>query len=167
MNTSIHPSPEELSAYFDDELSPQQGSNIEAHLNGCPGCKTLVDEFGLMAEMGPRGDESLPGPAYWQDLPDRILARIADDSLDGFVPVQSGRSFWNRLWNPEGPWRWAVGTAASAVLVAGAWFVLAKQPNPRAPVPEEIAQNAAWLCSDRASYVSGECMLVDYATICR
>ncbi|MGI9287703.1 MAG: SDR family NAD(P)-dependent oxidoreductase, partial [Pseudomonadales bacterium] len=33
--------------------------------------------------------------------------------------------------------------------------------------PEEIAQNCAWLCSDRASYVSGESMLVDHATVCR
>ena len=33
--------------------------------------------------------------------------------------------------------------------------------------PMEIAQNIAWLCSDRASYVSGESICVDYATVCR
>ncbi len=33
--------------------------------------------------------------------------------------------------------------------------------------PDEVAQNCAWLCSDRASYVSGESMLVDHATVCR
>jgi NAD(P)-dependent dehydrogenase (short-subunit alcohol dehydrogenase family) len=32
---------------------------------------------------------------------------------------------------------------------------------------EEIAENCAWLCCDRASYVSGAAMLVDYATVCR
>ncbi len=32
---------------------------------------------------------------------------------------------------------------------------------------EEVAQSIAWLCSDRASYVSGEALSVDYATICR
>jgi len=32
--------------------------------------------------------------------------------------------------------------------------------------PEEIAQNIAWLCSERASYVSGESMSVDYAKVC-
>ena len=31
----------------------------------------------------------------------------------------------------------------------------------------EIAEAAVWLCSDRASFVSGESMLVDGATICR
>ena len=33
--------------------------------------------------------------------------------------------------------------------------------------PEEIAQAAVWLCSDRASFVSGDSMLVDGATVCR
>ena len=33
--------------------------------------------------------------------------------------------------------------------------------------PDEIAQAAVWLCSDRASFVNGESMLVDGATICR
>ena len=33
--------------------------------------------------------------------------------------------------------------------------------------PVEVAQAAVWLCSDRASFVSGESMIVDGATICR
>jgi NAD(P)-dependent dehydrogenase (short-subunit alcohol dehydrogenase family) len=33
--------------------------------------------------------------------------------------------------------------------------------------PTEIAEAVVWLCSDRASFVSGESMLVDGATVCR
>jgi NAD(P)-dependent dehydrogenase (short-subunit alcohol dehydrogenase family) len=33
--------------------------------------------------------------------------------------------------------------------------------------PEEVAQAVVWLCSDRASFVSGESMLVDGASVCR
>jgi NAD(P)-dependent dehydrogenase (short-subunit alcohol dehydrogenase family) len=33
--------------------------------------------------------------------------------------------------------------------------------------PDEVAQAAVWLCSDRASFVSGEAMLVDGASVCR
>jgi NAD(P)-dependent dehydrogenase (short-subunit alcohol dehydrogenase family) len=40
-------------------------------------------------------------------------------------------------------------------------------PCGRFGTAQEIAQAALWLCSDRASYVSGESMLVDMATVCR
>ena len=33
--------------------------------------------------------------------------------------------------------------------------------------PTEIAEAAVWLCSDRASFVCGESLLVDGATVCR
>jgi NAD(P)-dependent dehydrogenase (short-subunit alcohol dehydrogenase family) len=33
--------------------------------------------------------------------------------------------------------------------------------------PDEVAQAAVWLCSDRASFVNGESMVVDGATLCR
>ncbi|GLF99567.1 SDR family NAD(P)-dependent oxidoreductase [Streptomyces yaizuensis] len=34
-------------------------------------------------------------------------------------------------------------------------------PQPRTAEPEEIAEAAAWLCSDRASYVTGSTLVVD------
>lgn len=37
----------------------------------------------------------------------------------------------------------------------------------RLGTPDEIAQAAVWLCSDRASFVNGDSMLVDGATVCR
>jgi NAD(P)-dependent dehydrogenase (short-subunit alcohol dehydrogenase family) len=46
-------------------------------------------------------------------------------------------------------------------------MILASVPCGRFGTPGEIAQSVAWLCSDRASYVSGEAMSVDYATVCR
>jgi len=33
--------------------------------------------------------------------------------------------------------------------------------------PDEIAQAVVWLASDRASFVNGESMIVDGATVCR
>lgn len=46
-------------------------------------------------------------------------------------------------------------------------MILSSVPCGRFATPAEVAQNIAWLCSDRASYVSGEAMSVDYATLCR
>jgi NAD(P)-dependent dehydrogenase (short-subunit alcohol dehydrogenase family) len=39
--------------------------------------------------------------------------------------------------------------------------VLAQHPLGRFARPEEIAQAAAWLCSDRASYVTGHDLMID------
>ena len=46
-------------------------------------------------------------------------------------------------------------------------LIRASQPGGRLGKPEEIAEATVWLCSDRASFVSGESMLVDGAAIGR
>jgi NAD(P)-dependent dehydrogenase (short-subunit alcohol dehydrogenase family) len=46
-------------------------------------------------------------------------------------------------------------------------MVLASQPGGRFGRAEEIAEAVVWLCSDRASFVSGESMLVDAAAVAR
>ena len=40
-------------------------------------------------------------------------------------------------------------------------------PSGRLALPEEMADIAVWLCSDRSSYVSGESIIVDLAGLCR
>jgi NAD(P)-dependent dehydrogenase (short-subunit alcohol dehydrogenase family) len=46
-------------------------------------------------------------------------------------------------------------------------MILASAPSGRLGTPEEVAEAAVWLCSDRASYVSGESLFVDYAAVSR
>jgi NAD(P)-dependent dehydrogenase (short-subunit alcohol dehydrogenase family) len=46
-------------------------------------------------------------------------------------------------------------------------LILGSTPSGRMARPEEIAEAVAWLCSDRASFVSGESMLVDGASVAR
>lgn len=45
--------------------------------------------------------------------------------------------------------------------------VLATMPGGALGRPEQVAEAAVWLCSDRASWVSGESMLVDGGGVCR
>ena len=40
-------------------------------------------------------------------------------------------------------------------------------PSGRLALPEEMADIAVWLCSDRSSYISGESIIVDLAGLCR
>lgn len=46
-------------------------------------------------------------------------------------------------------------------------MVLSNIPTGRLGRPEEIAEAAVWLCSDRASWVTGESMLVDGGSVAR
>lgn len=46
-------------------------------------------------------------------------------------------------------------------------MILAATPSGRFGAAEEVAEGAVWLCSDRASFVSGEAMLIDGATVAR
>ena len=50
---------------------------------------------------------------------------------------------------------------------AAARFIAASVGRGSLGEPTEIAQAAVWLCSDRASFVSGESLVVDGATVCR
>ncbi len=46
-------------------------------------------------------------------------------------------------------------------------MVLRGQPTGRLGTPEEIAEAAVWLCSERASFVTGESLLVDGGSVSR
>ncbi len=46
-------------------------------------------------------------------------------------------------------------------------MILASLPGGRLGNPEEVAEAAVWLCSDRASFISGDSMLVDGAAVAR
>lgn len=46
-------------------------------------------------------------------------------------------------------------------------LILASTAGGRLGLPEEVAEAAVWLCSDRASFVNGESMLVDGGTVAR
>jgi NAD(P)-dependent dehydrogenase (short-subunit alcohol dehydrogenase family) len=46
-------------------------------------------------------------------------------------------------------------------------MILASIPSGRLGTPEEVAEAAVWLCSERASYVNGESLLVDGGAVAR
>jgi NAD(P)-dependent dehydrogenase (short-subunit alcohol dehydrogenase family) len=46
-------------------------------------------------------------------------------------------------------------------------MILAGQPGGRLGTPDEIAEAAVWLCSDRASFVNGHSLLVDGGAVAR
>jgi len=131
MNTPTHPSPEQLNAYFDSELPPEDKSSLESHIQDCSGCQSEISWFSTLADLGKERVEVLPGESYWTDLPDRIMAR----ALQNPVPtIDDGKRSWlDRFWNPQGGWRLAVGASVGLVLVAAVWIGLTRTPNPWLP----------------------------------
>ena len=46
-------------------------------------------------------------------------------------------------------------------------MVLSSQPGGRLGMPDEIAEAVVWLCSERASFVTGESLVVDGGALMR
>jgi hypothetical protein len=143
MNTSAHPSPEALSAYFDKEQALVEGIDVESHLSGCAQCRAELEWFGLLNELGPRIEESLPGESYWKDLPDRVMQRLLMADARPAEPAPTG-GFWQRLLGPRPAWRYAMAGAATLAVAAGVWVTVHHTPNPWAPnAGSELATNEA------------------------
>ncbi|KAA1423765.1 anti-sigma factor [Mumia zhuanghuii] len=48
-------------AYLEDALPPEEARAVEAHLAGCPGCTTYVDQMRrTVRELGSLEDDPLP-----------------------------------------------------------------------------------------------------------
>jgi len=138
MNPSACPSSEALNAYFDHESSTDARASIDAHIPACASCRTELEWFGLLNELGPRVEESLPGDTYWQDLPHRILGMImveeevsASSSSSAAAPAKT--SWWARLWGPSPSWRYVTAGVASLAVIGGAWVITRNHPSPWNP----------------------------------
>lgn len=124
MTLLSHPSDEQLSAFFDRHLPHGELTEIESHLSRCTDCADVVSDLAAMEQWGPAVEESLPSDLYWQDLPERVLARIAREEQTVAVPPASGAepSWWRRLLSPGPTWAWLGATAAVAVIGGGLYL---------------------------------------------
>jgi len=121
MNKPTHPSDEKFCAYFDGELSEAERTEFESQIADDPQAQALLQDFTQLNELGSVVSDQMPGDSYWQDLPDRVLARIAAEGMSERTPVVSPSrgSWWQRLLAPQSAWRWAAATAVIAVVGAG------------------------------------------------
>ena len=69
---------ESLGAHALGHLSPEEKASLEAHLEGCRGCRAEVESLALVTRLLPHGDPERfgPAPAPPAALGERIAARI-------------------------------------------------------------------------------------------
>jgi|GEM_PF-4284126 len=136
------PSDEQLGAFFDGELPPDEHQAMEALIAASPETRKHLEDLALLNALGPRIEEQLPSDLYWEDLPDRILARISlEDQHEALAATHQAApervSWWQRFRTPAGTW----ATAAVAVAaLAGGGYLLAGHASSSAP---SLAENRA------------------------
>ena len=85
----------ELSAYFDNELSPNRHKEIEAHLRSCKECAEMLSAFQKNRQMV--ADLSHPAPST---LKDAVMAKIHtqfQDELSAYIDNELTPAMRNRI----------------------------------------------------------------------
>ncbi len=127
-----HPG-ERLSALLDGELAPEERADVEAHLEGCAECRSLLTGIRAVARAA-AGEEP---PAVPRGLEGRIAWRLR--SASG-AEVRSPARPW---WRARVPLT-AAATLAAFGLVAGIWWREHGRPEASAvPAPSGPAAPAA------------------------
>lgn len=111
----------DLSAYFDNELSPNRHKEIEAHLRSCEACAEMLSAFQKNRQMV--ADLSHPVPST---LKDAVMAKIHEQAAEAKIE-EPARTPWlpdMGKWIPDlGRWFFRPVTAgATAVLTLALIF---------------------------------------------
>lgn len=131
---------QDLSAYFDEELTPEQAASIERALAEDPQLRTEHEQFGLL-----RGTLRAALEAEAQAVPAARFEQIWDEidraiERDARLQAEADRhaSIWTRLWAALRPVRVPVLAAAAAAAVVA--FVVI---GPGADAPNNPAGSAS------------------------
>lgn len=74
-----HPGPEWLSAWHDGELQAPASAAVQAHVESCPACRAILDEFRQLDDAARTGDEAFPGTDAWHGIEERLRLRLEDE----------------------------------------------------------------------------------------
>ncbi|MBI3597260.1 MAG: zf-HC2 domain-containing protein [Nitrospirae bacterium] len=109
-----HEISEELVAFLDGALSVEDARRVEKHLERCPSCREILEDFRRTGQLLNRWTEIAPSPGFEP----RVLTHIR--ASETRRPVSIGFGNLNR-WFFGSPIRWSA-VAAGIVLMAGAAY---------------------------------------------
>lgn len=99
-----------LSAYFDQELTPEQTALAAGHLQTCQDCRAELEKLGQLERLVKEKSGLSEDSDYWEKAAQKIEARLDSETLVTEISPKSKRQ-------SSGPgWRW-VAVAASVVFL--------------------------------------------------
>ena len=127
-----------LDAQLIGTLGRQEADALDAHLAGCPDCRTHVTEVRrLQAELRLIGTEG-PSPRTWE----RISARVESDAE---FQRAAAAAYDSGPRTRRMDWRWVALAAALVVIIAGSLFTLRRSltgtAEPQAPLAASAPAN--------------------------
>jgi Putative zinc-finger len=133
---------ERLSAYLDAELTPADRAACEAHLAGCPECRTVVEELASVIRAAQQMHEWMPATDLWPSIAARLEPPGAEVALK---PVRVAPDAGPRVL----PWTARhvtmslpqLGLAASFLVAVSAglsWLAANRDVQPGAPLEPTI-----------------------------
>jgi hypothetical protein len=124
-----------LSEYLDDELSPGERMALEAHLRGCPGCRSTVEQLRAVKVRAASLAVTAPGPQVWREIAERIGAPdVTVDDGDELAAFRVRKRI-------RFPWIQA-GAAAAAMLALGIGIGRWITPGPTRLPPTTVSAPA-------------------------
>ena len=150
MSTDIHPiEQEELMAYLDGELPPDQATEALSHLELCPECQTLAADFrGISSALMAWEVESPEG-----GIPSEVNAALADRLRKRKAAKVSSPRLENRVMTSR--WVW-VGALAMVCVAVGLKLTLTghNRNEVRSTAYPSMASIEQYLISDRNAEIA-------------
>jgi len=103
-----------LIEYIDGNLSQKQNASIKKHLEECPDCKKLLQDFKKIANNAGKLEKHSPPKETWS----KIEARINLGQNESFAPYLKRRS-----WLSIPGFRYAAAAAGIVLIIAGAMIL--------------------------------------------
>jgi anti-sigma factor RsiW len=136
MSTATHPvAPEEVMALIDGELSDSAALEVSTHLDECPACKTLAEEFRQTSRL--LSEWSVPTTSTTlEDFVTAVAETAARRRTIDRPRISSHGAHWNRNF-------WAIG--GGGILAVALLSVVVTRTNTRHsmyPAPSKVATEA-------------------------
>ncbi len=123
-----------ISESLDGELGAKRQADLKVHLESCPECRSVADDFAEIVQQAGNLNSPEPSPSVWP----RVAAAVRESFEEAPAAGTRRKSGWGLLWNIN-RWRFAAA-AALALVVVGAVVV---RQAPWRSEPDPVQRNSA------------------------